>query len=84
MAQEKPTKQEQELASQSLVDYVLGLRKLNDSIDTEIPEDNIEEIMDNPEQYALDYIEATFAKFLPKYMEAYKLGDKFAKELLEV
>ena len=40
--------------------------------------------MDNPEQYALDYIEATFAKFLPKYMEAYKLGDKFAKELLEV
>tara|TARA_R100000278_G_scaffold107758_2_gene84568 strand:- start:287 stop:475 length:189 start_codon:yes stop_codon:yes gene_type:complete len=62
----------------------MELRDLNDSIDTEIPEDDIEEIMDDPEQYALDFIEATFAKFLPKYIKAYKLGQDLSKKVLDL
>ena len=64
-------------------DFALNLREVNDSVDPEIQEDDIEEIIDNPEKYALDFIEASFAKYLPKYIEAYKLGDKFAKDLLK-
>ena len=55
------------------------LQQLND-IDVEIPQDNMDEILEDPKQYALDFVEASFAKHLPKYLKAYKLGIKFADE----
>ena len=54
------------------------LQQIN-NFDVEIPQDNIDEILNDPRQYALDMIEATFTKHLPKYLKAYKLGQNFAK-----
>ena len=64
---------------QSLIEFVTKLRQLND-IDVAIPQENIDEIVKNPEQYALDFIEAVFVANLPSFAEAYSLGVKFGKE----
>lgn len=55
------------------------LQQLND-IDVAIPQADIKEILDDPEQYGLDFVEATFTKHLPQYLKAHKLGNKFAKK----
>ena len=67
---------------QSLVEFVTQLKDLND-IEVEIPKDNIKSIIDDPEQYAKDFIEVSFAKFIPRYIKSYKLGKKFGKKLNE-
>ena len=53
------------------------LQQLN-NIDVEIPQNNMDEILEDPKQYALDFVEASFAKHLPKYLKSYKLGIGFA------
>ena len=65
---------------QSLVEFVTQLKDLND-IELEIPKDNIKSIINDPEQYAKDFIEVSFAKFIPRYIKSYKLGKEFGKEL---
>ena len=65
---------------QSLVEFVTELKQLND-IKVEIPKANIKSIIKNPSQYARDFIEVSFAKFIPKYIKAYKLGKDFGKKL---
>ena len=65
---------------QSLVGFVTELKQLND-IEVEIPKGNIKSIIDNPSQYAKDFIEVSFAKFIPRYIKAYKLGKGFGKKL---
>lgn len=77
-------KKDQKKAEQYLVDFVIKQRQINDSIKPKIQEDDIDEILANPEKYALDFIEASFAKYLPKYIEAYNLGDDFAKKLIKL
>ena len=67
---------------QSLVEFVTQLKDLND-IEVEIPKDNIKSIIDDPEQYAKDFIEISFAKFIPRYIKSYKLGKEFGKKLNE-
>jgi len=67
---------------QSLVDYVLQLKKLND-IKIDIPKANIKDAIKNPKQFALDFIELEFAKALPKYIKSFKLGKNFGKEVIE-
>ena len=52
------------------------LQQLN-NIDVEIPQNNMDEILEDPKQYALDFVEASFAKHLPKYLKSYKLGIGF-------
>ena len=65
---------------QSLVEFVTQLKDLND-IEVEIPKDNIKSIINDPEQYAKDFIEVSFAKFIPRYIKSYKLGKEFGKKL---
>ena len=65
---------------QSLVGFVTELKQLND-IEVEIPKGNIKSIIENPSQYAKDFIEVSFAKFIPRYIKAYKLGKGFGKKL---
>ena len=65
---------------QSLVEFVTQLKDLND-IEVEIPKGNIKAIIKDPGQYAKDFIEVSFAKFIPRYIKSYKLGKEFGKEL---
>ena len=75
MAQEKKSKQ-----VQSLIDFVLQLKKLN-SVEVEIPKNNINQIIKDPEGYAQDLTEMVFIKNITRFLEAYKLGQAFGKEL---
>ena len=65
---------------QSLVEFVTQLKDLND-IEVEIPKANIKSIIEDPSQYAKDFIEISFAKFIPRYIKSYKLGKDFGKKL---
>lgn len=65
---------------QSLVEFVTKLKNLND-IEVEIPKANIKAIIEDPLQYAKDFIEVSFAKNIPKYIKSYKLGKAFGKKL---
>lgn len=57
------------------------LKNLNSKIDPKIPNKSIEDVLENPEQYALDYIEMEFVKNLPKFIKGYELGKKLKKDL---
>ena len=64
---------------QSLIEFVTKFRQLND-LDVAIPQVNIDEVIQEPEQYAMDFIEAVFVANLPSFAEAYDLGVKFGKK----
>ena len=64
---------------QYLIDYLSKLQKLND-IEVEIPQVDIDDVIKDPKQYALDFIELEFAKMVPRFLEAYKIGNKFGKK----
>ena len=78
MARKK--KQEQQGSNnQFLIDYLTNLRQLN-KIDLKVPQVDINEVIKNPRQYALDFIELEFARTVPKFIKAHKLGLKFGKK----
>lgn len=62
-----------------LIEYVTKLKQLND-INLEIPESPIDEVIDNPRQYALDFIETSFIAHLASFAKAYKLGKEFGEK----
>ena len=64
---------------QFLIDYLRKLQRLND-IEVDIPQADIDEVINDPRQYALDFIELEFAKTVPKFIEAYKEGYAFGKK----
>jgi len=66
---------------QSLRNFVTNLKDLNE-FDVTRPQGNINKIAANPKQFALDYIESEFVKHTKRYVDAMKLGDDVAKELL--
>ena len=49
-------------------------------VSKEVLQAPIEDIINDPETYGLDYAEIMFAKNLPRYILAYKLGKDFAKD----
>jgi len=55
------------------------LQKLND-VEVDIPQANIEDVSKDPRQYALDFIELEFAKTVPKFLKAYRMGFDFGKK----
>ena len=78
MARKK--KQEQQGSNnQFLIDYLTKLRQLND-FEIEVPQVDINEVINDPRQYALDFIELEFAKAVPKIVEAHKNGLLFGKK----
>ena len=40
-------------------------------------------ILDDPNQYATDFLEATIVKYIKSYSKAHKLGKELAKENLD-
>ena len=68
--------------NQSLVNYVTNLQRLND-IEPEIPSEiTIDEIIADPTAFALAFVENEFAKHIPSFVEAFRLGQTLAKENL--
>jgi hypothetical protein len=56
---------------------VRELQNLN-QINNDLPQVPIEDIIKNPEQYALDFYETMFTRHLGRFMLAYRLGEEFA------
>jgi hypothetical protein len=65
--------------NQFLIDYLTKIRQLND-LELEVPVVDINEVINDPRQYALDFIELEFAKAVPKILEAHKSGLEFGKK----
>ena len=72
----------QKKINQSLVDYNLKLRELN-NIQVDIPQKPIRSIIKDPKQYGIDFLEATILKHLKSNAKAHKLGKELAKENLD-
>ena len=66
-----------------MVEYVKKLQRLN-NIELEIPQESIDSIIDNPKEYALNFVEFQVTKNLMKYIEAQKLGKTFALKNMEI
>ena len=58
------------------------LKDLN-NIEVKVKQADIKRVIQDPQQYALDSIEEVFVKYFKNAIKSYKLGDKFAKDLLE-
>ena len=76
MAQEKKKNKDQ-----FLVDYVVNLRNLNNKIKIKPPKADIEKIIKDPEEYAKEYVEIAFAKYLRLFKKSFLLGKKLAENL---
>ena len=66
-----------------LVEFVKKLQRLN-NLDLEIPQENIDKVIDNPKEYALSFVEFQVTSNLMKYIEAHKLGKDFALKNMEI
>ena len=62
-----------------LIGYLRKLRRLNE-FEVDVPQTDVKEVINNPRQYALDFIELEFAKAIPKFVKAYKEGFAFGKK----
>ena len=67
---------------QSLIEFVTKLQEQNDIV-INIPQANIDDILNDPEQYGFDFIENVFTQYVKVFTEAHKLGDKFGKEVMK-
>ena len=64
---------------QYLIGYLRKLRRLNE-FEVDVPQTDVKEVIKDPRQYALDFIELEFAKAIPKFVKAYKEGFTFGKK----
>ena len=64
---------------QYLIEYVTKLKQLND-IEIEIPKVKSEEVIKDPRQYAMNFVEAVFVTHFASFAKAYKLGSDFGKK----
>ena len=78
MAQKNNNKKQ----DQSLIGFVKDLQVLN-KVEIKVPKENISAVIDNPREYAINFIERSFVQYIPRYIKAYKLGQKFGKDLGE-
>ena len=62
-----------------LIAYLRKLRRLND-FDVDVPQVDIGEVIKDPRQYALNFIELEFAKTVPKFIKSYNNGLKFGQK----
>ena len=60
-----------------------GIRAISSTFYGIAYDDLIEKILNDPKQYALNFKEAMFIKYLKQFIDAYKLGDDFSKKLLK-
>ena len=62
-----------------LIAYLRKLRQLNE-FEVDVPQDDIAEVVKDPRQYALDFIELEFARTVPKFIKSYNNGFEFGKK----
>ena len=62
-----------------LIAYLRKLRRLNE-FEVDVPQDDIAEVIKDPRQYALDFIELEFARTVPKFIKSYNNGFEFGKK----
>ena len=67
----------------SLANFVEELQSLNLNVKTKSLNVKASEIIKDPTQYALDFIEASFIQNIPAFLKAYKAGRKFGKDLVD-
>tara|TARA_Y100000593_G_scaffold95130_1_gene200431 strand:+ start:8863 stop:9063 length:201 start_codon:yes stop_codon:yes gene_type:complete len=63
-----------------LTEFVTKLQNLND-IQLDVIQQDIDDVIDDPEQYGKDYIEFNIIKFIKFFKESYNLGKKLGKEI---
>ena len=61
-----------------LIKFVKNLKKYN-SIEINIPQDPIEEILADPKEYAYRMVQVEFLKAIPRVLSAYKEGKELSK-----
>tara|TARA_R100000781_G_scaffold92275_2_gene57179 strand:+ start:1835 stop:2068 length:234 start_codon:yes stop_codon:yes gene_type:complete len=66
---------------QSLIEFVTKIQELND-IEVDIPQIDIDSVLEDPEQYGLDFIELVFTQYVDLFTKAHKLGNEFGKEIV--
>lgn len=66
-----------------LVEFVKKLQELN-NLELDIPQGDIDEVIKNPKEYALNFVEFHVTNNLMKYIEAHKLGKTFALKNMEI
>jgi hypothetical protein len=69
--------------NQYLVDFVQKLKNLN-NLELDIPGGDIKTVIENPEEYALNFVEFQITKNLKNYIAAYKMGKEFANKNMGV
>ena len=62
-----------------MIEYAKKLRELN-KFDIEF-EGNIQDIIENPKEWAEKFAEQTVVQNIPLYLEAKELGKEFASEI---
>ena len=62
---------------------MLKLQELNNP-EIDIPQNNIETILEDPKTYALDWMEMNLIIILPEIIEAFNSGQEFAKKMEEL
>ena len=65
--------------NQFLIDFVQRLKQIN-TLDVDLPGGDIKVILENPEEYALNFVEFQITKNIKNYIEAYDIGKKFANK----
>ncbi len=62
---------------------MVELRDLNDKVKKTItiPQANAEEVIKNPQEYGLEFIEITFAKYINHFKKAFESGKDMARKL---
>ena len=64
----------------SLLKLVNELREIN-NFEIELPKDNIDVILKNPQQWGEQIAESFLLSFIPKFLKAKKAGTKLAQDL---
>ena len=68
--------------SQSLKKHAKQLKELL-KFDIDLPQDSIEAIIENPAEWAEEIAENAIMSEIPRYYNAKKLGEKFAREITD-
>jgi hypothetical protein len=77
MAQKKKQQQDR-----YLVKLVQELKTIND-FEINLPKDNINTILDDPQKWGEEVAESFILSFIPKFIKAKKAGRKLATKIME-
>ena len=63
---------------------VKELQELNKDVgNIELPKEKLETILLQPKEYAEDFAERMIVKYIPLFIKARKMGEKFAEKIID-